>query len=266
MKTFTRESLIAELEFISSMGWIPSQRGNNDGAAGNTLEDLLGIEENNLPIPDASEWELKTHKRGSSSLVTLKHLDPSPRTMKLIPTVLLPKYGWPHKEAGGKYPDFEMSFRQTLTCGSRTDRGFTFTINEKKQRLEVSFDSSAVHERHLDWLQSVGRRAGLDELDPYPYWDFQDLEPALNDKLKNTFFVEVARKRSAGVEQFHFQKVVILQDFSFEKFMGVVSEGGVKIDFDARSGHNHGTKIRISQNRLPDVYSSTEVVVDSPIV
>ena len=59
---------------------------------------------------------------------------------------------------------------------------------------------------------------------------------------------------------------MILQDFSFEKFMGVVSEGGVKIDFDARSGHNHGTKIRISQNRLPDVYSSTEVVVDSPIV
>ena len=30
------------------------------GGVGNTLEDLLGIEENNLPIPNAAEWELKS--------------------------------------------------------------------------------------------------------------------------------------------------------------------------------------------------------------
>ena len=60
MKTFTKESLIAELMAISSGGWVESCRApGNDGAVGNTLEGLLGITENNLPLPNAAEWEIK---------------------------------------------------------------------------------------------------------------------------------------------------------------------------------------------------------------
>ena len=59
MKIYTKESLINELRGIRQRGWILSGRHGNDGAVGNTLEDLLGIEENNLPIPNAAEWELK---------------------------------------------------------------------------------------------------------------------------------------------------------------------------------------------------------------
>jgi hypothetical protein len=46
------------------MGWIPDNRPGNIGGVGNTLEDLLGIEENNLPILNASEWELKCQRTG----------------------------------------------------------------------------------------------------------------------------------------------------------------------------------------------------------
>ena len=35
-------------------------RIGNDGSAGNTLEDLLGVSENNLKLPDWGEIELKT--------------------------------------------------------------------------------------------------------------------------------------------------------------------------------------------------------------
>ena len=51
MKIYTKESLIRELKKIRKQGWIKSQRKINHGNVGNTLEDLLGIEENNLPIP-----------------------------------------------------------------------------------------------------------------------------------------------------------------------------------------------------------------------
>ncbi|MGC8546014.1 MAG: MvaI/BcnI family restriction endonuclease, partial [Athalassotoga sp.] len=35
------------------MGWISNNRPGNVGGIGNTLEDLLGIKENHLPLPNA---------------------------------------------------------------------------------------------------------------------------------------------------------------------------------------------------------------------
>ena len=68
---YTKPALIEKLKEISAMGWIPNARKGNSGGIGNTLEDLLGIKENNLPIPNAAEWELKAQRLNSSSLTTL---------------------------------------------------------------------------------------------------------------------------------------------------------------------------------------------------
>jgi len=65
---------------------------------------LIGIQENNLPIPNAREWELKGQRAGSTSLVTLKHIEPSPRASKIVSQILLPLYGWPHEQAGKNIP------------------------------------------------------------------------------------------------------------------------------------------------------------------
>ena len=114
MEIFTKNQLIIELRKIKEMGWIKNTRSGNVGGIGNTLEDLLGIKENNLPIPNASEWELKTQRANTSSLTTLFHIEPSPRALKFVPRIFLLKYGWLHKEAGTRYHINEMSFRQTL--------------------------------------------------------------------------------------------------------------------------------------------------------
>ena len=160
---YTKRTLIAALKEIRNLGWIKNHRNiNNDGAIGNTLEDLLGISENNLPLPNAAEWELKTQKRDTSALLTLFHLEPSPRALHIVDYLLL-NYGWKHKEAGKKYPQNEKSFRQTLSYRRPTLRGF------------------------------------------------------YGVKLENIF-----------------------------------------IDFDARTGHNHGTKFRIIQNAIPFLYNKIE--------
>ena len=75
---YTKQSLINKLKEIAEMGWIPNARRGNAGGVGNTLEDLLGIEENNLPMPNAAEWELKTQRANTTSLTTLFHTEPSP--------------------------------------------------------------------------------------------------------------------------------------------------------------------------------------------
>ena len=176
MKTFTKDELINKLIKLTKMGWVANGRFGNHGGIGNTLEDYLEIEENNLPIPNAAEWELKTQRLNTSSLTTLFHTEPSPRAVGFVPKVLLPKYGWSHQKAGKKYPKNEMSFRQTIHGQSRSDRGFMVVIDRK--------------------------------------------------------------------EYYKYTKVMMLQNFSFEGFIKALEEGKILIDFDARSGHNHGTKFR----------------------
>ena len=52
MKIFTKESLIAALTAICNGPWVQSCKPpGNDGAVGNTLEQLLGIQENNRHHP-----------------------------------------------------------------------------------------------------------------------------------------------------------------------------------------------------------------------
>ena len=154
MRIFTKQTLIADLRRIRELGWIESNRPGNDGGVGNTLEELLDIEENNLPLPNAGEWKIKAQRENTNSLITLFHIEPSLRALKFVSRRLLPDYGWYHREAGEKYPADERSFRQTLTAGVRTDRGFTTVVNRVRQRVEVSFDARAVDRaKHRDCFQ-----------------------------------------------------------------------------------------------------------------
>lgn len=256
MKILTKEQLIEKLRKIKNLGWIKNARRGNVGGIGNTLEDLLGIEENNLPIPNAAEWELKTQRINTTSLTTLFHMEPSPRALKFVPQILLPKYGWIHEEAGIKYPINEMSFRQTISGKSRSDRGFMVVINRDERKVLISFDAKAVSIKHSDWLKSVKQRINLDELNPQPYWGFDDLFHKAGTKLINCFYVQANVKEEKGVEYFSYDHILMLQKFSIDKFLIALEANDVLVDFDARTGHNHGTKFRLRQNKLPELYDN----------
>ncbi len=260
-KTYTKPELIAKLKEISTMGWIPNARRGNAGGIGNTLEDLLGIKENNLPIANTTEWELKAQRLNSTSLTTLFHIEPSPRAIRFVPQVLLPKYGWAHQENGKKYPKGEMSFRQTIHGQSRSDRGFMVVIDRKERKILISFDAGSVDVRHKKWLESVKKRVGLGELSPQPYWGFDDLEHKAGTKLLNAFYVQAEVKTERKKEYYYYTKVMMLQKFSFEGFLKALEEGKIFIDFDARTGHNHGTKFRMRQDCLPMLYEKQTVIL-----
>ena len=261
MKRFTKESLKEELQRIRSIGWIETQRKGNDGGVGNTLEDLLGIEENNLPLPNAGEWEIKGQRADSTARVTLFHMEPSPRAFKFVPQILLPSYGWPHGKAGTKHPEGEQSFRQTLTAGVRTNRGFTIVVNWSHARLEVSFDHAFVdRDKHGAWLDVVKGDIGLGELDPQPYWGFDDVFHKAGTKLNKTVYAIAERKREDGSEYFRYERFLMLEEFRKNLFIEAVERGDVLVDFDARTGHNHGTKFRLKQNAYSDLYGVAEAV------
>jgi len=258
---YTKPALIAKLKEISEMGFVPNARKGNAGGIGNTLEDLLGIKENNLPIPNAVEWELKAQRLNSTSLMTLFHIEPSPRAIRFVPQILLPHYGWPHQEDGGKYPKGEMSFRQTIHGNSRSDRGFKVVIDRKERKILISFDSKNVDQKHKDWLSFVKKNTGLNELNPQPYWGFNDLEYKAGTKLLNTFYVQAEVEIRRKKEFYHYTKVMMLQKFNFKGFLKSLEKGKILVDFDARTGHNHGTKFRMRQDCLPMLYKKTTVII-----
>ena len=261
MKIYSKDTLIAELKKIAGKGWIANARHGNHGGIGNTLEDLLGITENNLPIPNAAEWELKSQRLDTSSLTTLFHTEPSPRAVKFVPQVGLLKYGWRHKQAGKMYPETEMSFRLTIHGQSPSDRGFSVKIDRVYEKVLISFDSNKVSEKHNEWIKSVNRKIGLGELDPQPYWGFDDLANKAGTKLLNCFYVQAEVKKEDGKEFYLYNKVQMLQKFNFDGFLNQLEKGKILIDFDARTGHNHGTKFRMRQNCLPELYKKVTTIL-----
>lgn len=265
LKTISKEELIQDLKEIYSKGWIENYRGKNNGAVGNTLEDLLNIPENNLPIPNAAEWELKAQRSNTSALVTLFHMEPSPRALRVVPNILIPKYGWPSqnaKESG------EMSFRATLNAADYSDRGFIINVNNAERKIEIKFNSQYTKDSHKDWLEAVKSKVGhLEDFDIPPYWGFDDLFHKAGTKLINCFYVraDVKKERVDGRmrEYFLYNYVLKLSHFDQEKFIQAFRDGLLYIDFDARTHHNHGTKVRINYNNIPLLYHDAEVVLDN---
>jgi hypothetical protein len=265
MRLLTKDDLIRKIRVIHGKGWCRSVKKTrdirNDGAVGNTLESLLGITENNLPIPNAREWELKGQRLRSGSLVTLKHSEPSPRAIKIVPKLLLPFYGWPHKEAGKKYPTNEMSFRSTTSGNTYTNRGFRVIVDGSSKKVRFVFDASQADRENPEisaWLATVERRVGLGPLNPEPYWGFADLEHEIGSKIKNCFYVIADTKIENKHEFFCYQELYILSGFSFERFLTCLASGEAFVDFDARTGHNHGTKFRIRQSSWPKLYADVQ--------
>jgi len=263
VKLYTKNELIDFIRKVFHQGWHESVKKTidtrNDGAVGNTLESLLGIEENNLPIPNAQEWELKGQRKHTSSLITLKHIEPSPRAAKIVPNILLPLYGWKHKQAGIRYPETEMSFRSTTSATAFTNRGFRIIVDRQASKLRCVFDASKVDTIDPEiskWLRSVEKRVGLGPIDPEPYWGFEDLRYAIGSKIRNCFYAVADRKVIQGHEYFLYENLLVLSEFSFENLIRSIENGDILIDFDARTGHNHGTKFRLKQGRWTSLFLS----------
>lgn len=254
-KTYTKEELISALYGILRKGYIRSRaRVGNDGAVGNTLEDLLEIKENNIQLPDTGVWELKSQRKSTSSLITLKHMNPSPRAVNS--SVILPIYGWRHDEAGSKYPEDERSFRSTTSAVSYTDRGFSIIVDRNERKFKFTFNADKVDRTvHDEWFKRICETVGIGDIEPQPFWEFERLDKAISKKIKNTIYIVADDKIENDYEYFHFFKASMLAGYTFEKFVDCVETGKILFDFDARTGHDHGTKIRIKQNNWPSLYS-----------
>lgn len=236
MTSFTRNLLIEKLREIKSMGFIKTHRAHDTGI-GKTLEDLLGIQENNIRLPDFGDLELKAKRLESASMLTLATKSPLPRGVN---KVLFEKY---------KYLDEEGRYNlHSTVCGSKLNpQGFKISIENEKMVLE--------------------NREQVDV-----FWPMAVFNDVLKSKSNKVLLVlaQTTGERKSENEQFYFKEVYLLSNLSIDRFEKAIKEDWLKIDIRIgcyRSGpeqgkyHDHGTAFRINKVDYLHLYKEIEQIL-----
>lgn len=136
---YTLEDFIREYRKIKEMGWIRTHRAGPTGV-GKTLEDLLGIEENNHDAPDFGEYELKSCRVNSQSMLTMFTKTPQPPKAN---TYLRLKYGY----SSSAYDNEEKVLHSTLTAAHFVPYCRYRASAEDRVRCSENFDRIGTRNR-----------------------------------------------------------------------------------------------------------------------
>jgi len=234
METF--DEFVSRLREIKQAGYIETHRKGNTGI-GKTLEDRLGIEENNIPGPDAVGVELKTMRRGSSSLTTLFTKEPPRSERPFWGTKMVNELGYVDDKG-----------RQALKVTIRPD-------NPNNKGFYLDYDETSVSVVHED----VGVCA------TYPL-DF--LQDRFEDKFPALVMVFADTKRIDGTEHFWYNQAYHLDGFDANAFLNLMREGVITLDLrmhlkESGANRNRGTAWRImDESRLDEAFEERVSLLD----
>jgi len=194
---------------IKSKGFIESKR-KGDGAAGNTFEDELGLEENNIAAPDIDDYELKVKRKGASGLQTLFNKE-GEWIIKQID--FLKRYGWEHHNHKG-----ELTGQSTITKYPNK-RGFYYESDNNYLYVKVN-DVIIVR------------------------WDWCKLVEVFGNKFPNCIKVLADTKKDKGIEYFHYNEAYLFKGTTKDNFRKLIEDDLISIDFRLYTRYNEGKCIR----------------------
>ena len=211
---YTIEEFISRFIKIKNMGWVKTHRSGRTGI-GKTLEDLLGIVENNIQGPDFGNYELKSSRKNSNSMLTLITKSPDTRSAN---SVLRLTYGY----SSAAYENDEKVLHSTLNALSFT------TIANTGHNLKVTPVEDKIYIEDEHGLTGI-------------YWSVDILKRQLNKKLGDKFIYVKADSRGYGSnEEFLFESAYLVEGFSAEKIIDLLNKGSIYVDL--RIGQYHGGK------------------------
>jgi hypothetical protein len=242
---------IIEEEFrrIKNMGFIPNVKSDsNDGAAGNTFEEILGVRENNLKEPDFENFEVKTKKNylKSKSPISLFTLKPS-----------FPNDGDSYMRNNWGVPD---SRYQNVLRFSTSLYANRWSVVYKKNKYKIDVD------KKQERVYIV--RANLDGkvTDRTIYWEFDDIHNGAK-KLLNLFLVEADVKTINNKLHFHYTSASVYYDYlGDQNFIDLLENGLIRYDNrlgvygpktpNAGKPHNHGGGFRLEKKNIDKLYKT----------
>ena len=222
--------LKSKLQQIKKAGFVKTHRRSDTGI-GKTLEDLLGIKENNIPLPDVGEIaELKSYRKNAKSMMTLFTLEPLPKGGGRD-RLLLDNFGYSKRDN-----QRSKELHSTLSCKRYNNQNLKLSVEKDKIRVK-----------------GKGRRLNI-------FWDIESLRDKFEEKLPALIYVLADTKIIRGIEHFHFNEAYLLEDFDFELFKKRVKADDIVVDFRMYyrpngSVRNHGTGFRVKIRRIDDCFS-----------
>ena len=227
---YTLDDFKREFSTIQAQGWIRTHRSGPTGI-GKTLEDLLGIPENNLDMPDFGEYELKSCRVNSNSMLTMFTLSPQPRGSN---SYLLNKFGY----VSSAYDNDEKVLHASLTASRLAP------IYDTGMLLGIDCDVDKI---------SIASQLGVEHV----FWTRDSLKSAFEKKYKNKFVYAYAEARGEDeFEEFRFIEAYEMSGFDYDSLIDLLEKGRIVIDLrigqypDGRT-HDHGTAFRIKASDQP---------------
>ena len=233
----TYPELTKKLKVIKEMGYIKTHRTGTTGV-GRTLENLLGITENNVPGPNAGMIELKSARKNVSSMLTLFTKSPLPK--KANP-VLLRRFGY--KSARGNK---RKKLHTTVNAKE---------FNRLKGRPRFKID---IQRDRVNLITPRNEIVG--------YWDKETLKNSFEKKLPKLLYVKAETRGKGSNEEFWFNEVWLLSGFNFDNFLNLLREGTILVDIrigqypDGRP-HDHGTGFRVFPDKLDLCFEHRERIM-----
>lgn len=245
---------VERIKQIKELGFVESNRSGDTGI-GKTLEDLLGIAENNIAGPDFGIYELKSGRKDSSSMLTLFTKAPMPKGANKS---LLEAFGYKQRVKKSQKQPHATEYMDAEIPEQECD------IREKE--LHVTVDSKSINSVGLKLEIRDNRIYIGNAKNVLAYYDECTLREAFEKKYKKLILVLASNKKEDHKEWFWFNEAYLLESFSFERFAELVKEGITKLDLrighypDGRP-HDHGTGFRILPKDRPKCFEKIVKII-----
>ncbi|MBU4204597.1 hypothetical protein KKE19_02055 [Patescibacteria group bacterium] len=236
MRKWTLAKIKKELKEVSKKGWVKSSRSHDTGI-GKTLEDYLGIAENNIALPDFGVMELKSQRINTPSMMTLFTKSPEGITN----TDIRKRFGYPDSE----FPKVKI-IHQTIDSGRKNAMGFHLKIDEKQGKLFILKNKKILGYYGLEFLR----------------------EKAI-EKIGNGLILVFADcKKERKHEYFHFKEAWILKDIDPTKFLALskydIRLGVYHSGDNVGQPHDHGSAfrlIRLTEKTFPLLFKTHKKIL-----
>jgi len=210
-----------------------------DTGIGHTLEQLMGLEENNFSTPDFGTIELKSRRESHSGLTTLFTLDKN--AWKVKAGLVARQYGHQATETRGKNKG-----KLKWKGANGLYGGISTTPNT--YGIFSSITDDQIHISHID-----GTLIGI--------WGLSEVSDKFKEKMTNTLLVTAKRIFEGDVEYFHYVSASILHgSTTVEKLKSQLENRQMDLEIRIHdngkpSGRNHGTAFRVNESNLANVFS-----------
>ncbi|MCM1224218.1 MAG: MvaI/BcnI family restriction endonuclease [Lachnospiraceae bacterium] len=242
------QELIAYFTEIKRKGWIQTQR-HGDQCLGNAFEDFIGKAEDNKPVADYYDIELKAHRIVTQSMVTL--FSKAPSYPKRVNTHLRETYGVVEDGYGKKVLHTTISgLRENSHRGGYN---FKADVQRAKQRIYLQIKDTATQKL----------------IDDEVYWSFSVLNKALEKKLSKMAILYGEEKDEDGKHFVRYTEMRIIEQLTLEDLIKSIEDGKLFIDIrigvyasgkNAGKTHDHGTAFRMHLKDLLEVYGTVKII------